>query len=288
MKTIRMAGFVASLAAISIIASSCVVTVNKKAVRNFAKDKFVEASGVIVTRDTIVSPFSRLSVAGPLEVTFIQSDDQPSVKVMASDNIIGFVEIKNEDNGLKIRLKDGPAKFSGEIVVEVAGPAVNKVEIEGSVDFNCGKLGSAESDFDLAVGGSSEINVGSIEAAELSLAAAGSCDIEIKEVNAVLFKCALAGSGEISSGHVNADEVKVSIAGSGDMDMYLNANELSASIAGSGELSVQGSVSRQAKYSIAGSGHINAKDLKCPDTSYETKGGSITYQDADGRIVKED
>ena len=72
------------------------------------------------------------------------------------------------------------------------------------------------------------------------------------------------------------------------MDMYLNAKELSASIAGSGELSVQGSVSRQAKYSIAGSGHINAKDLKCPATSYETKGGSITYQDADGRIIRED
>ncbi|MGN1232050.1 MAG: head GIN domain-containing protein [Candidatus Cryptobacteroides sp.] len=288
MKTIRMAGFVASLAAISIIASSCVVTVNKKAVRSFAKEKFVEASGVIVTRDTVVSPFTKLSVSGPIDVTFTQSTAQPSVKITTSDNIQKYVEVKIEGNTLKVGLEDGPARISDEIKVEIVGPAVDALKLAGSVDFTCAALGVEAVDFEMEVSGSTDAHITSIAAAEFGLASAGSCDLKLGDINVEIFKCALAGSGEISSDNVNADEVKVSIAGSGDMDMYVSAKELSASIAGSGELSVQGSVSRQAKYSIAGSGHINAKDLKCPVTSYETKGGSITYQDADGRIVKED
>lgn len=47
MKITRIAGLVAGLAAITLISTSCVITVNRKAVRIFAKDKFVEASGVI-------------------------------------------------------------------------------------------------------------------------------------------------------------------------------------------------------------------------------------------------
>ena len=288
MKTLRMAGFLASLAAISVISTSCVVTVNKKAVRLFVKDKFVEASGVIVTRDTIVSPFTKLSVSGPLDVTFTQSAEQPSVTITTSDNIQKYVEVKIEDNTLKVFMDDGPARISEDINVEIVGPAIDALTLAGSVDFSCENLGTEAVDFEMEVSGSTDANIGNISAAEFGLASAGSCDLKLGDIKAVTFKCALAGSGDISASHLNADEVELSVAGSGDMDMYLNAKELSASIAGSGELSVQGSVSRQAKYSIAGSGHINAKDLKCPATSYETRGGSITYQDGDGRIVKED
>lgn len=283
-----MAGFVASLAAISIIASSCVVTVNKRAVRSFAKDKFVEASGVIVTRDTTVSPFTKLSVYGPVDVTFTQSTDQPSVKITTSDNIQQYVEVKIEGNTLKVFMNDGPARISEDINVEIVGPAIDALSLAGSVDFSCENLGAEAVDFEMEVSGSTDANIGNISAAEFGLASAGSCDLKLGDIKAVTFKCALAGSGDISASNLNADEVELSVAGSGDMDMYVSAKELNASIAGSGELSVKGSVSRQAKYSIAGSGHINAKDLKCPLTSYETKGGSITYQDADGRIVKED
>ena len=278
----------ASLAAISLIASSCVVTVNRKAILGFAKEKFVEASGVIVTRDTLVSPFTKLSVSGPLDVTFTQSTGQPSVKITTSDNIQKYVEVKIEGNTLKVGMNDGPARLSEEINVEIVGPAIDALTLAGSVDFSCENLGTEAVDFEMEVSGSTDAHISNITAAEFGLASAGSCDLNLGDINVVIFKCALAGSGEISSDHVNADEIKVSIAGSGDMDMYVSAKELNASIAGSGELSVKGSVSCQAKYSIAGSGHINAKDLKCPVTSYETKGGSITYQDADGRIVKVD
>ena len=111
MKIIRIAGLVAGLAAITVISSSCVITVNKKAVRFFAKDKFVEASGVITTRDTTVSPFTKISVSGPLDVTFTQSTEQPSVKITTSDNIQEYMEVKIEDNTLKVGLKDGPARI---------------------------------------------------------------------------------------------------------------------------------------------------------------------------------
>ena len=288
MKIIRTAGLVAGLAAITLIFSSCVITVNKKAVRLFAKDKFVEASGVIATRDTTVSPFTKLSVSGPLEVTFTQSAEQPSVKITTSDNIQEYMEVKIEGNTLNVGLKDGPARISEDIKVEIEGPAVDALKLAGSVDFTCVALGVEAVDFEMEVSGSTDARIASIVAADFDLASAGSCDLSLGAVKADAFKCALAGSGDITVGSVDADEVKVSVAGSGDMDMYLNVNELNASIAGSGELALKGSVSRRAKYSIAGSGHINAKDLKCPATSYETKGGSITYQDADGRLVKED
>ena len=288
MKIIRIAGLVAGLAAITVISSSCVITVNKKAVRLFAKDKFVEASGVITTRDTTVSPFTKLSVSGPLDVTFTQSTEQPSVKITTSDNIQEYVEVKIEGNTLNVGLKDGPARISEDIRVDIVGPAADALKLAGSVDFTCERLGVEGSDLKVEVAGSTDVRISSISAAELILSAAGSCDINLGEVNVSSFESVIAGSGNIHAAHVNADSSDLAIAGSGDMDIYLNVNELNASIAGSGELALKGSVSRRAKYSIAGSGHINAKALKCPATSYETKGGSITYQDADGRLVKED
>lgn len=235
-----------------------------------------------------MSPFTKLSVSGPLEVTFTQSTEQPSVKITTSDNIQEYMEVKIEGNTLKVGLNDGPARISEDIKVEIEGPAVDALKLAGSVDFTCERLGVEGSDLKVEVAGSTDVRISSISAAELILSAAGSCDINLGEVNVSSFESVIAGSGNIHAAHVNADSSDLSIAGSGDMDMYLNVNELSASIAGSGELALKGSVSRRAKYSIAGSGHIDAKDLKCPATSYETKGGSITYQDADGRLVKED
>ncbi|MGM9768760.1 MAG: GIN domain-containing protein [Candidatus Cryptobacteroides sp.] len=288
MKINKIAGFVAGLAAISVISTSCVVTVNKKAVRLFTKDKFVEASGVIVTRDTTVSPFTELSLSGPLEVTFTQTDGQPSVKIATSDNIQEYVKVEAAGGKLKVYLKDGPARISVDIKVEIAGPAIEKLTLAGSLDFTCDNLGSDGADLAFELSGSTDARIASISAVELGIAAAGSCDLRVGDIKAETVKCALAGSGDVSVSHVNADELKISVAGSGDMNMYLNINTLNASIAGSGELDLVGVVSRQAKYSIAGSGHIDAEDLKCPATSYETRGGSITFQDGDGRIVKED
>ena len=179
--------------------------------------------------------------------------------------------------------------WSETVSVQLWGPSGNGCQFCCSSSLGSsisGAWGSCRSGRDVA--GSSDVRISSISAAELIISAAGSCDINLGEVNASSFESVIAGSGNIDAAHVNADSADLTIAGSGDMDMYLNVNELNASIAGSGELALKGSVSRRAKYSIAGSGHINAKDLKCPATSYETKGGSITYQDADGRLVKED
>ena len=196
--------------------------------------------------------------------------------------------MKIEGNTLIVGLNDGPARISEEIEVEITGPVADALKLAGSVDFTCGRLGVEGSDLKVEVAGSTDVRISSISAAELIISAAGSCDINLGEVNASSFESVIAGSGNIDAAHVNADSADLTIAGSGDMDMYLNVNELNASIAGSGELALKGSVSRRAKYSIAGSGHIDAKDLKCPATSYETKGGSITYHDADGHLVKED
>ena len=227
---------IAILAAILLIASACVVRVNK----NYKKSHIV-ADGNIETETHKLSPFTRIQSSLPADIIFVQTDEEPHLVIMASKNIIPYFscEVENEELQLKFR-SDSIASFTaGEIKVTVYGKAINKVTLSGSGDFDAESL-SCEGDFSLSLEGSGDIDIVNISCENCELALSGSGDIELSGSVKGKVTAALAGSGDISlSGE--AAEAELSIAGSGDIDIR--------------DLKVSGAVN----YQFAGSGKVHQK-----------------------------
>ena len=226
----------AILAAILLIASACVVRVNK----NYKKSHIV-ADGNIETETHKLSPFTQIQSSIPADIIFVRTEEEPHLVIMASKNIIPYFscEVENEELQLKFR-SDSIASFTaGEIKVTVYGKAINKVTLSGSGDFDAESL-SCEGDFSLSLEGSGDIDIVNISCDNCELALSGSGDIELSGSVKGKVTAALAGSGDISlSGE--AAEAELSIAGSGDIDIR--------------DLKVSGAVN----YQVAGSGKVHQK-----------------------------
>lgn len=227
---------IAILAAILLLASACVVRVNK----NYKKSHIV-ADGNIETETHKLSPFNGIQSSLPADIIFVQTDEDPHLVIMASKNIIPFFscEVKNDVLQLKFR-SDSIASFTaGQIKVTVYGKAINKVDLSGSGDFDAEAL-SCEGDFSLSLAGSGDVDIVNLSCENCNLSLAGSGDIELSGSIKGKITAAIAGSGDISlSGE--ASDVKISIAGSGDIDIR--------------DLKVSGAVN----YQIKGSGKVHQK-----------------------------
>ena len=227
---------IAILAAILLIASACVVRVNK----NYKKSHIV-ADGNIETETHKLSPFTQIQSSIPADIIFVQTEEEPHLVIMASKNIIPYFSCEVENKELQLEFRsDSIASFTaGEIKVTVYGKAINKVTLSGSGDFDAESL-SCEGDFSLSLEGSGDIDIVNISCDNCELALSGSGDIELSGSVKGKVTAALAGSGDVSlSGE--AAEAELSIAGSGDIDIR--------------DLKVSGAVN----YQVAGSGKVHQK-----------------------------
>lgn len=86
----------------------------------------------------------------------------------------------------------------------------------------------------------------------------GSGDMTIDTAQGDRFEAAATGSGSIQLGKLATKEASFSITGSGDITASGTADKLDLSIAGSGDIDVAGVATSAASASIAGSGNIRA------------------------------
>ena len=102
---------IAILAAILLIASACVVRVNK----NYKKSHIV-ADGNIETETHKLSPFTQIQSSLPADIIFVQTDEEPHLVIMASKNIIPYFscEVENEELQLEFR-SDSIASFTARL-----------------------------------------------------------------------------------------------------------------------------------------------------------------------------
>lgn len=227
---------IAIIAATLLLASSCVVRVNK----NYKGHRIV-ADGDITTETHNLSPFTKIESSIPGDIVFVQSDSELSLVINASKNIIPYLTHKVENGVLKLQFdSDSVASFrAGKITVTVYGKELEEVALEGSGDFNADAL-SLEGDFSLSLEGSGDVEIKNISCDNCNLSLSGSGDIEL--------------SGSVKS------KVSASIAGSGDISIGGEAAEAVLSIAGSGDIDIRSlSVSGAVNYQVAGSGKVHQK-----------------------------
>ena len=227
----------AALALATLSASSCLIRINEKALWENYHTHSVKANGDLVTQirplDEAVRFYRHL---GSGDFVFVQRDTTPYLEVTASENIISYFypEFSLPDGMLTCR-------FSSDSVANV---------IQGYVKI--------------------VLYAPDLEGIELI----GSGDALVEGlVRPGDFSAVVTGSGDMHLKGLECDNLNVSVAGSGDVEIFVNARGMvEAGIAGSGDIRLIGSADR-AKFSVAGSGDINARGLKVAnDVSSSTRG----------------
>ncbi|PUZ27367.1 Putative auto-transporter adhesin, head GIN domain [Chitinophaga costaii] len=193
-------------------------------------------SGRVITQTRSVAAFQKISVSGPIDVALMQGPTQDLV-ISGDDNLLKYVELKNENGELTIKMRNG-GRFDVEenFKVRVSTPNLKAINVAGSGSITLQGGYSSEEELSSEIAGSGNIN--------------GKLDVP-------LFKASIAGSG---SYHVEGQtrKVAVTVMGAGDFHGFnLLAENASADIAGSGTVEVSASVNLQAN--IAGSGDVRYK-----------------------------
>ena len=263
--------FAAALMAAGVLASSCMIRLDKKKwMKEISEINVVTPSNVTAVKDTTVAGFNALSYGGRIKVFLIQDNAEKNVTVSASDNILPHIKVYVEDGVLHIdsKVKRRPGVYletDDDVVVTLHSPSVGLVNIAGAGELICDSL--------------------DMSGKELSIETSGSAEIDFGKLMAESIMIAVSGSGEIDVDSVSAGDVTVSVSGSGSVGMdELETGNVNAVVSGSGSIEFKGKTDTAA-FSVVGSGDIDAEKLKCGTVSTHVGGsGTITYMDRDGKV----
>lgn len=218
-----------------------------------ACQSFSSGKIIIETKSFDIPTFTALTVAGPFEVHFTQSDNT-SAKVEASASDLENIEMEVKDNELVIKTKKN--SNIKNVVVYLSTPALSEIGIAGSGKFMTTNTITSSKTMQFEIAGSGIITA-TIDAQDIKSEIAGSGDIHLSGRSANS-EIEIAGSGNYKAEDLTTGNSSVEIAGSGSA--YVNASgKLSAEIAGSGSIYYKGQPTDIDK-EVAGSGRVKQMD----------------------------
>ena len=202
-----------------------------------------------------VTPFTKLVVAGPYEVS-VRSGPTASVAAKGSEDAIEAMVVEVKDGELAVHsankgLWNWGWHKTGKVVVTVTVPALEEATIAGSGGIRIDRV--TVTGFKGEVAGSGDLDLGGVDTQSIKLAIAGSGDIRAAG-KARAAELQIAGSGNIDAGKLIAETAKASVVGSGDINAHATGSA-ELDIMGSGDIVVSGG----AKCNVTRSGSGSAK-----------------------------
>ena len=251
-----------------------------------------------VEKNVPVTQFDEVSIAGSFTVRFTQGkkhectiiaspEDMEKLKAEAKDRQLNiYVESEKKDDVKVNGIMFSTARLSGEVIVNVTSPKLNKVNCMGSGDFIATTDIKAD-DITFKIAGSGDIILKKVSADKLHLSIAGSGDIDLQQTNAKKLDVSIAGSGDIKLKEVDdgCEYAYLWVAGSGDIEaMFSNCQELKCNVAGSGEIGLKGNVVNYSS-TIAGSGEIKKENLVISGNCKESNTNQLLHYPKRPRTV---
>lgn len=208
----------------------------------------LEGEGPVKKEIRPLSPFRRLDLEMPAEVSYIVSDSN-AVEVIAQSNLLPH--IITEVHGEKLTIEaSSPLRTGLKIKLVVRGPAPEKAELNGSGEINFVNEVSAES-IDLEINGSGDMDM-HLDCSETAVRINGSGDVHLTGRTRQLV-AVINGSGELRAIELRAEEINLDIHGSGEA--FVSAEKkLKSTINGSGKIIYKGDPALKSQ--INGSGSI--------------------------------
>ncbi len=231
----------------------------------FGYGRTITADGNIVERklDIFKGPISEIISNGMADIQFTQGNHL-SIKLKGSKNILDYCHLRLANGVLTISEKNKPADVDQirkyDVVVYITSPAIEKIIVNGTGDF----------DF-----------TNTFTSFSLRIAMNGTGDVSIPSMNLEDFIVSISGTGNMKcTGKVY--EANLSVSGTGDIDANITGLDLlKANITGTGDINLSGTTN-SAKYSVSGTGDIFARRMIAKNVKASANGtGDITCYASD-------
>jgi hypothetical protein len=186
-------------------------------------------AGPTTTQTRDVDAFTRLKAEDEVDVN-LRVGESRHLRVRAGEKVIDDIRTEVRNGTLYVSY-DGPSIREGRLLVEVAAPAVDGVDITGASDVRV--EGLAADAFDIRVSGAGDLTAeGRVQRLKLDISGAGDADLA----------------------ELAADDARVELGGSGDADVYAS-DRLDAEVSGAGDLAYRGDPSLH--QDVSGAGEID-------------------------------
>jgi hypothetical protein len=214
-------------------------------------NEHINGNGVSASEERSVGNFHSVNAMGSMNVIVSQSS-APSIKIEADQNLLGYIETKNNGGRVEIYTRDGyNLDPKSGITVYASAPDFRDISVSGSGKLkSIGKI-TGSSEISSGVSGSGDILL-EVDAPKVSTQISGSGSSTIKG-STKDFSAHISGSGEIHCFDLLSENTELDIAGSGNAEVYASKN-LDVDIAGGGDVRYKGNPA--VKQSISGSGNV--------------------------------
>jgi hypothetical protein len=218
--------------------------------------KRVHGNGNIKTEDRSVSDFKNVEVGGAAKI-LVSQGDHPAVKIETDENLLQYIEVRQEGNKIYIREKRGfNLRPTHEIRVYVTAAVFNSIDASGACDIiGETKITNAEA-LELQVSGAGDIKM-EVDAPKLSAEVTGSGSVNLKgQTKEVSYE--LTGAAQAHCYDLLAENTKVEISGAGSAEVYASV-KLDAQVSGAGEVKYKGNASTVNQH-VSGAGSVHKAD----------------------------
>lgn len=217
--------------------------------------KRVRGSGHVTTETRTIGEFSKLAVAGDMDVYFTQGPEKEAT-VEAEDNVQPYIELQEKGDELIIKIKDHISlKSHRGIKITLTAPHVSDIVLAGSGNIKLVNRFENDGPVKLKITGSGNIE-GTVNSPSVEAVSAGSGDIRLSGETRDL-KVNLAGSGDFEGEDLYTESTKINTAGSGNASVHASV-KLDVNIVGSGDVTYKGNPSVESH--TAGSGSVKKAD----------------------------
>jgi hypothetical protein len=211
----------------------------------------VTGNGVNSSQQRSLSAFRKLSVNGPVDV-FISQDAALSLRIEGDENLLSYVEVRNDGEQLKIGIRDGyNLNPKAGLKVYISGPDYENISLTGSGDLKSdNKISGNRFGLNITGSGDAVLNLDAPNV-KTEITGSGSARLNGETEN---FESRINGSGELYAYDLLSENTTVRIAGSGDAQVYASKT-LDIHIAGAGDVGYKGPAT--VTQHVAGSGDIH-------------------------------
>ncbi len=226
----------------TIILSSCTYNCNS--------GRGKKGNGNIVSQEVSVNPFSDLTISGAYQV-YLRNDSTYSVRIMADENLIDRVLVKDEHGELVIKTQMGfNLRPSRRIKIYISSPEFKQVKVSGAVDiFGEGKI-SGTNELSIKSSGATLVKL-DLDVPKVLVDISGAGEVNLTGETRD-FDIESSGASEVNCFDLKAENIKLKISGAGDAKVYSSVS-LDVIIRGAGSVKYKGNARVTQKISGAGS-----------------------------------
>ncbi|HBH08141.1 MAG TPA: hypothetical protein DDX40_01895 [Rikenellaceae bacterium] len=212
------------------------------------------------TKTFDVGTVTSVDANGLFRVIYEQTSGDTEVSVKTKDKVFEYLEVKNDDGMLvlKLNLKEGKSYSLSPIEVKVRTKHLTYVELSGSGSFTCEN---------------------GIKTESLKIRSSGAGSVEIKELSAKSsIEIMTSGAGKVNLDGAKSKDLSVEMNGAGKVEVQgIESQTTTAIIRGAGKITLGGKTGN-ATYKLNGVGVIDAESLKADNVRSDRAGiGSIRY-----------